>query len=156
LSTTSQNSLTQRPLTPSSRTRSHWWYTLRRSISSKVWKNAVGANTLAPTFSYTIDLDCVTLQTKQIVSRYSTVGYWIANNFGPQCLYRYVPQGPTYAVLFRNTATKNSSRPALGFTQSPIQWVPVVKLTTHHSPPAGAELKKMWISTFIPPYVFMA
>jgi hypothetical protein len=46
-----------------------------------------------------------------------------------------------------------SSRPALGFTQPPIQWVmeslpPGVKWQgreADHSPPASSEVKKMWI-----------
>jgi hypothetical protein len=38
------------------------------------------------------------------------------------------------------------SRPALGSTQPPIQWVPGVKRPgreADHSPPTGAEVKKM-------------
>jgi hypothetical protein len=46
-----------------------------------------------------------------------------------------------------------SSRPALGSTQHPIQWVPgalspwVKRLgpDIDHSPPTSAEVKKMWI-----------
>jgi hypothetical protein len=57
-----------------------------------------------------------------------------------------------------------SSRPALGPTQPPIQWVPWtlspgVKRPGHeadHSPPTSAEVKKMWIYTSTPPYAFMA
>jgi hypothetical protein len=52
-----------------------------------------------------------------------------------------------------------SSRPALGSTHSPIKWVPVVKRQgreADHSPPTSAEVKKMWIYTSTPPYVFMA
>jgi hypothetical protein len=51
-----------------------------------------------------------------------------------------------------------SSRPALGSTQRPIKWVPGVKrqgLQADHSPPTSAEVKKMWIHTSTPPYVFM-
>jgi hypothetical protein len=56
------------------------------------------------------------------------------------------------------------SRPALGSTQPPIQWVPgVLSLgvkrpgrESDHSPPANAEVKKMWIYTSNPPYAFMA
>jgi hypothetical protein len=48
-----------------------------------------------------------------------------------------------------------SSRPALGSTQPPIQWVPealslgVKQLgrEADHSPPASAEVKKMWVYT---------
>jgi hypothetical protein len=55
------------------------------------------------------------------------------------------------------------SRPALGPTQPPIQWVPgalspEVKRQgrdADHSPPISAEVKKMWIYTSTPPYAFM-
>jgi hypothetical protein len=57
-----------------------------------------------------------------------------------------------------------SSRSALGSTQPPIHWLqealsPVVKRPgreADHSPPTSAEIKKMWIYTSAPPYVFMA
>jgi hypothetical protein len=56
-----------------------------------------------------------------------------------------------------------ASRPVMGFTQPPIQWVPgalspKVKRPgreVDHSPPASAEVKKMWIYTSTPPYAFM-
>jgi hypothetical protein len=52
----------------------------------------------------------------------------------------------------------------LGSNQPPIKWVPGalslgVKRQGHeadHSPPTGAEVKKIWIYTSTPPYVFMA
>jgi hypothetical protein len=52
----------------------------------------------------------------------------------------------------------------LGSTQPLIQWVlgalsPGVKRQgreADNSPPAGAEVKKMWIYTSTPPYTFMA
>jgi hypothetical protein len=57
-----------------------------------------------------------------------------------------------------------TSTPAVGPTQPPIQWVPgVLSLgvkrsgrEADHSPPASAEVKKMWIYTSTPPYVFMS
>jgi hypothetical protein len=47
----------------------------------------------------------------------------------------------------------------LGPTQPPIQWVPGAKRQgreADHSPPASAEVTKMWIYTSTPPYAFMA
>jgi hypothetical protein len=57
-----------------------------------------------------------------------------------------------------------SSRPALGPTQRPIQWVtgalsPEVKRPgreADHSPPSNAEFKKTWVYTSTPPYAFMS
>jgi hypothetical protein len=51
-----------------------------------------------------------------------------------------------------------SSRPALGSTQSPIQWVPGLFHggKVDHSPRPSADAKKMWIYTSTPPYAFMA
>jgi hypothetical protein len=52
-----------------------------------------------------------------------------------------------------------SSRPALGSTQPPINWVRGLKRQgreTDHLPPTSAEVKKMWIHTYTPPYIFMA
>jgi hypothetical protein len=56
------------------------------------------------------------------------------------------------------------SRPALGSTQPPFEWVPgalspEVKRQgreADHSTPASAEVRKMWIYTSTPPYAFMA
>jgi hypothetical protein len=57
-----------------------------------------------------------------------------------------------------------SSRPAMGSTQSPIQCVPDALSPgvrrsgpeADHSPPANAEVKKIWIYTSTSPYAFMA
>jgi hypothetical protein len=54
--------------------------------------------------------------------------------------------------------------PTLGSTQHPMQYVSgALSLgvkrpgrEADHSPPASAEIKKMWIYTFTPPYAFMA
>jgi hypothetical protein len=64
----------------------------------------------------------------------------------------------------KNVLFSTSSRPALGPTQPPVQWAPGalspdVKRPgreTDHSPPTSAEVKKMWIYTSTPPYIFMA
>jgi hypothetical protein len=48
--------------------------------------------------------------------------------------------------------------PALGSTQPPIQWVPGTfspGRDADHSPPASADVKKMWIYAFTPLYAFM-
>jgi hypothetical protein len=59
--------------------------------------------------------------------------------------------------------TTAASRPALGPTQPPIQWVAgILSLglkrphrETHHSPPSSAEVKNAWSYTSTPPYTFM-
>jgi hypothetical protein len=58
----------------------------------------------------------------------------------------------------KNISFSTSSRPALGPTQRPIQWVLRVKrpgLEADHSLPTSSEVKIMWIYTSTPPYVFM-
>jgi hypothetical protein len=63
----------------------------------------------------------------------------------------------------KNFLFSKLSRPALGSTQPPIQWVPGtlspgVKRQGRegdHSLPANAEVKKMRIYTSTPPYAFM-
>jgi hypothetical protein len=57
-----------------------------------------------------------------------------------------------------------SSRPVLGSTQPPVQWVPGTLSPSvkgpvpeaDHSPPISVEVKNTWIYTSTPPYVFMA
>jgi hypothetical protein len=57
-----------------------------------------------------------------------------------------------------------SSKPNMGPTQPPIQWVPValspgvkrLGRVAGHSPPSSVEVKIMWIYTSCPSYVFMA
>jgi hypothetical protein len=70
----------------------------------------------------------------------------------------------TTAGRVKNFLLPTLSRPALGPTQSPVNWVlgdlsPGVRWPWHeadHSSPTSAEVKKMWIYTPTPPYVFMA
>jgi hypothetical protein len=62
--------------------------------------------------------------------------------------------------MVKNFHFSMSSRPALGFTQPPIQWVPGglspgVKLPgreADYSPPTTAEVKKICIYTSTTPY----
>jgi hypothetical protein len=64
----------------------------------------------------------------------------------------------------KNFLFSMSSKPVLGSTQPPIQWIPRavspgVKRPgreADHSPPTSADVKKMWIFTSTPPYAFMA
>jgi hypothetical protein len=79
------------------------------------------------------------------MSRNSVVG--IATGYGLDD-----PRGRSSSPgMFKNFPFSTSSRPALGSTQPPIQWVPgafspEVKRSereTDHSPPASAEVKKM-------------
>jgi hypothetical protein len=74
------------------------------------------------------------------------------------------PRGQSWSLgRFKNFLFMES-RPAVGSTQPPIQWVPGalspwVKRPgreADHSPPASAEVKKLWIYTSTPPYAFMA
>jgi len=66
-------------------------------------------------------------------------------------------------TVFGNVFT-TVSRPDLGPTQPPIQWVPGtlsmwVKRPgreADHSPPSSDEVKNEWSSTSTPPYAFMA
>jgi hypothetical protein len=66
--------------------------------------------------------------------------------------------------MVKNFLFSMSSRPALGTIQPPIEWVPRalslgVKrqgLEANNSPPTIAEVKKTWIYTSTPQYVFMA
>jgi hypothetical protein len=64
----------------------------------------------------------------------------------------------------KNLLYSTSSTPVLGSNQPHIQRVPEVPCpgvkrpgrVADHSPPASAEVKKMWFYTSTPPYVFMA
>jgi hypothetical protein len=58
----------------------------------------------------------------------------------------------------KNFLFSTSSRPALGPTQPPFQWVPVERRPERevdHLPLTNAEVNKTWIYTSIPPYSFM-
>jgi hypothetical protein len=64
----------------------------------------------------------------------------------------------------KNFLFSTSSRPALGSTQPPVQWVPEALSSAvkrpgreaDHSPPASSEVKKIWIYISTPPYDLMA
>jgi hypothetical protein len=88
------------------------------------------------------------------MSRDSSVG--IASGYG---LDELGGGGNSSPVGLKNFHFSILSRPALGSTQPPIKWIPGLKRQgreTDHSPPTSAEVKKMWIYTSTPPYVFMA
>jgi hypothetical protein len=64
----------------------------------------------------------------------------------------------------QNFLFSTASRPALGPTQPPIQWVPGTLYPgvkqpgreADHSTPVSVEVKKMWSYTSTPSYAFMA
>jgi hypothetical protein len=66
--------------------------------------------------------------------------------------------------MVKNFLFLMSSRPALGPTQTPNQWVPGAPTLgvkrqgreADHSSPASAMVKKIWIYASAPPYAFMA
>jgi hypothetical protein len=72
--------------------------------------------------------------------------------------------GVRVTVGSRINPFSTSSRPALACTQPPTQWIPEVfslgvkrlVRVAHHSLYTSVEVKKMWIYTSTPPYVFMA
>jgi hypothetical protein len=91
-----------------------------------------------------------------LVSRDSVVGIATSYELDDRRVGVRVPVGPR---IF-----STSSKPALRSTQPPIQWVPGALLPgvkrqgrdADHSPPASAQVKKMWIYISTPPYAFMA
>jgi hypothetical protein len=91
-------------------------------------------------------------------SRVSAVGIATGYRLGEEWVGVQVPVGG------KNFDFSMLSRPALGPTQPTIQKVlgtvsMKVKRPGYeadHSPPTSAEVKKMWIYTSTPPYVFMA
>jgi hypothetical protein len=80
-----------------------------------------------------------------------------------QSVYRLATGWSSSPGRFKSFLFTTPSRLALRPTQSPIQWVPSalspgVKRPgreADHSPPTSAEVKKTWIYTFTPPYVFV-
>jgi hypothetical protein len=72
--------------------------------------------------------------------------------------YRLDDRGIAVRVPVGSRTISTSSRPDLGPTQPPIQWVPGVKLLgreANHSPPASVEVTQMWLYTSTPPFAFM-
>jgi hypothetical protein len=76
-----------------------------------------------------------------------------------------LPRGPSSSPgVGKNFLFSKSSRLTLGYIQPPIQWVLVAlspgvkrpRREANHSPSASAEVKKTWIYTSTPSYVFMA
>jgi hypothetical protein len=82
----------------------------------------------------------------------------IALDYGPD--HRWFESGQELGIFLCTTA----SRPALGTTHPPIQWVPGAlslgaKRPGHdanHSPPPSAEVKNAWSYTSTPRYALMA
>jgi hypothetical protein len=67
--------------------------------------------------------------------------------------------GVRVAVGAKSFSLSASSRPDLGPTQPPIQWVPgalSLGREADHAPPTGAEVRITWICTSTPPYALMA
>jgi hypothetical protein len=73
------------------------------------------------------------------------------------------PRGPSLGPVRDRNFHFLSSKPALWSTQPPIQRVPGALspevrqpgYEADHSPPSSAEVKKTWLYTSTPPYVFM-
>jgi hypothetical protein len=68
-------------------------------------------------------------------------------------------QGVRVRITVGSRIFSTSSRPVLGSIQPPIQWVTGLKRPGRevgHSPPASAEVNRMWIYTSTPPYACMA
>jgi hypothetical protein len=107
-------------------------------------------NTLAP-HSFTIPFNII------LLNRDSVVGAATAYGLDDRGVVDRVPV--VSRILF-----STSSRPALGSTQPPTQWVPEAlfpavkrpRREADNSSPASAEVKKMWIYTSTPSYAFMA
>jgi hypothetical protein len=101
--------------------------------------------------------DNVFISSYYVEYRSSDSAVGIATNYGLD------DRGVGIRVPVGSRIFSTSSRPALGSAQ-PIQWVPgALSLgvkrpgrEADHSSPASEEVKKMWIYTSIPPYVFMA
>jgi hypothetical protein len=76
-------------------------------------------------------------------------GYWLDGR-------RFRVKDPEKGIIF---LPFTSSRPVLGSTQHPIQWVLGVKLPgheAHHSLPNNAVVKNTWFYTYTSAYAFMA
>jgi hypothetical protein len=80
------------------------------------------------------------------------------------CLRARRPKGPNSSPgRDKNFLFSMSSRPTLGPTQPPIQWLPRVLSRgvkrpgreADHSPPSNAEVKNTWRYTYTSPYGFM-
>jgi hypothetical protein len=122
------------------------------TILYRIWISHSGSYEELYLLGYNV-VYCLTL-----VSRDSSVG--IATRYGLEDR-EYRSSSPSRV---KNFLFCTSSRPALGSTHPPIQWVPGAVSVgvqrpgreTDNSPPTSAEVKKMWIYTSTPPYVFMA
>jgi hypothetical protein len=106
----------------------------------------------------------VALMGRERNSRTALVGKHVGSAIGIVTVYGLDDRGVGVESWYGQNFLFTSSRPALGRTQPPIQWVPGplsrgVKRQGHkadHSPPPSAEVKKMWIYTSTPQYASMA
>jgi hypothetical protein len=95
--------------------------------------------------------------------RYSQKGESRAGVVGIATGYGLDDWGVRVQVSVGSRIFSTSSRPALGLTQPPSQWVagafsPGIKRPgreADHSPTTSAEVKKIWIYTSTPPYALM-
>jgi hypothetical protein len=107
-------------------------------------------------------LGCNTLKSCRWLSNF--LRYFSCPRVGIATGYGLGDRGVGVRVPVGSRIFSTSSRPALGSTQPPIQWVPgALSLgikrpgrEADHSPPASAEVKKIWIYTSTPPYAFIA
>jgi hypothetical protein len=122
--------------------RRYWKYQLRDSINTTYNKNQVF-----------ISEKCLLKINMTITSRDSVVDIATAYRLDDQGVWVPSPS------RVKNFLFSTLSRPVLGSTQPPIQWVPGalspgVKWQgreADHSPPTSAEVKKMWIYISTPP-----